>query len=179
MHNGRSKKGFECTILWKPEKEKTFETRNGIYTTSWWTQTGIHLTKTLSPVKIFFKKSYFPHFPLTQFKDFKLRYRNSSWASFTASKLWLEDSVMSLQMRRNEPPHDRTNKLSVRPVWSESSLSAWRNIGSLVTHWAHSEYSYQIGRMPRLVWVFAGRTTILLVFSCCGSLITSTRLKAA
>ena len=26
-----------------------------------------------------------------------------------------------------------------RPVWSESSLSAWRKLGSLATHWAHSE----------------------------------------
>ena len=49
-----------------------------------------------------------------------------------------------------EPPHDKTNKmacapsedwisLSIRPIWSESSLSAWRKLGSLPTHWAHSE----------------------------------------
>ena len=29
--------------------------------------------------------------------------------------------------------------LGIRPVWSESSLSAWRNHGPLATHWAHSE----------------------------------------
>ena len=29
--------------------------------------------------------------------------------------------------------------LGIRLVWSESSLSAWRNLGSLATHWAHSE----------------------------------------
>ena len=29
--------------------------------------------------------------------------------------------------------------LGICPVWSESSLSAWRNTGSLATHWAHSE----------------------------------------
>ena len=51
---------------------------------------------------------------------------------------------------RNEPPYDKTNKVSVhpaktqislgiRPVWSESSLSAWRKLGSLATYWAHSE----------------------------------------
>ena len=50
----------------------------------------------------------------------------------------------------NEPRHDKTSKVRVRPaktqislgicpVWSESSLSAWRNLGSLATHWAHSE----------------------------------------
>ena len=46
--------------------------------------------------------------------------------------------------------------LGIRTVWSESSLSAWRKIGSLATHWAHSEDSDQTGRMPRLIWVFAG-----------------------
>ena len=46
-----------------------------------------------------------------------------------------------------EPPHNTTNKITVRPaktqislgihpVWSESSLPAWRNLGSLDTHWA-------------------------------------------
>ena len=29
--------------------------------------------------------------------------------------------------------------LGMRPVWSETSLSAWRKLGSLATHWAHSE----------------------------------------
>ena len=51
---------------------------------------------------------------------------------------------------RNEPRHDKTNKMSLRPaktqislgihpVWSESSLSAWRKLRSLATHWAHIE----------------------------------------
>ena len=49
-----------------------------------------------------------------------------------------------------EPSCDKTNKVSVRPaktqislgirpVWSESSLSPWRKLGSLATHWAHSK----------------------------------------
>ena len=29
--------------------------------------------------------------------------------------------------------------LGIRPVWLESSLSAWGKLGSLATHWAHSE----------------------------------------
>ena len=44
-----------------------------------------------------------------------------------------------------EPWHEKNNKVSVhpakaqisldiRPVWAESSLSAWRNFGSLATH---------------------------------------------
>ena len=44
-----------------------------------------------------------------------------------------------------------------------------RKLGSLATHWAHSEDSDQTGWMPRLIWVFAGRTLILLVLSCGGS----------
>ena len=79
-----------------------------------------------------------------------------------------------------EPRHDKTNKMSVRPaktqislgirpVWSESSPSAWRSIGSLATHWAHSEDSDQSGHPPRLIWIFAGRTVNLLVFSWGGS----------
>ena len=35
-------------------------------------------------------------------------------------------------------------------------LSAWRNLGSLDTHWAHSEDSDQTGRMPRLIWSSLG-----------------------
>ena len=29
--------------------------------------------------------------------------------------------------------------LGIRPVWPETSLSVWRKLGSLATHWAHSE----------------------------------------
>ena len=51
----------------------------------------------------------------------------------------------------------------LRSAWAssqsdQSSLSAWRNLGPLATHWAHREDSDQTGRMPRLIWVFAGRS---------------------
>ena len=76
----------------------------------------------------------------------------------------------------NEPRHDKTNKMSVRPaktqislgirpVWSESSLCAqWVAKDPRFLH-ADSEDSDQTGRMPRLIWVFAGRTLTLLVLS--------------
>ena len=38
-----------------------------------------------------------------------------------------------------ERRHDKTNKMRVHPIWSESSLSAWRKLGSLATHWAHAQ----------------------------------------
>ena len=79
--------------------------------------------------------------------------------------------------------HDKTNKMSVRPakmqisldirsVWSESSLCIqWvaKDPGFLQ---ADSEDSDQTGRMPRLIWVFAGRTLTLLVLSCRGSFVS-------
>ena len=40
----------------------------------------------------------------------------------------------------NEPPHNKTSKMACGcPGWSESSLSARRKLGSLVTHSVHSE----------------------------------------
>ena len=86
-------------------------------------------------------------------------------------------TLCSFKAAITEPRHDKTNKvtmrpaktqisLGIRPVWSESSPSAWRKLGSLPTHWAHSEDSGQTGRMPRLIWVFAGHTLTLLVLSC-------------
>ena len=43
----------------------------------------------------------------------------------------------------------------LRSAWAsaqsnQSSLSAWRKLGSLATYWAHSEDSDQTGRLPRL-----------------------------
>ena len=68
-----------------------------------------------------------------------------------------------------EPPHDKTNKMTVRPaktqiclgirpVWSVSTLCAqWVAKDWRFLH-ADSEDSDQSGRMPRLIWVFAERT---------------------
>ena len=52
----------------------------------------------------------------------------------------------------------------LRSAWAsiqsdQSSLSIWRNLGPLATHWAHNEDSDQTGRMPTLIWVFAGCTS--------------------
>ena len=84
----------------------------------------------------------------------------------------------------NEPWHDKTNKVSVRPApgTQQRLRSAWASAqsdqSSLCAQWvakdpsflhADSEDSDQTGRMPRLIWVFAGRTLVLLVLSCRGS----------
>ena len=57
-----------------------------------------------------------------------------------------------------EPPQQ-----NIRPVWSESSQCAQWVAQDLTFHHADSEDSDQIGRMPRLIWVFARHTVILLV----------------
>ena len=59
-------------------------------------------------------------------------------------------SIPWRRKKKDEPQHDKTNKwnvrpaktwisLGIRPVWSESSLSAWRKLGSLTTHLAYRE----------------------------------------
>ena len=90
------------------------------------------------------------------------------------------DILTKILKDKNEPPHDKTNKMTVcpaktqislgiRPVWSESSLCAqWVAKDPSFLH-ADSEDSDQTGRMPKLIWVFAGRIIILLVLSWGGS----------
>ena len=62
----------------------------------------------------------------------------------------LYENDITVISSRYELRHDKTNKMSVRPVktqislgicpvWLESSLSAWTKLGSLATHWAHGE----------------------------------------
>ena len=59
----------------------------------------------------------------------------------------------------DEPRHDKTNKMSkcpartqiclgIRPVWSESSLSARRKLGSLATHQAQAKILFRLGGCP-------------------------------
>ena len=81
-----------------------------------------------------------------------------------------------------EPPHEKTSKMNVHPAKTQISLGicpVWSG-SSLCTQWvakdpsflhADSEDSDQTGRMPRLIWVFAGRTTTLFVLSWGGSII--------
>ena len=63
----------------------------------------------------------------------------------------------------------RQISLGIRPVWSQSLLCAqWVAKNPSFLH-ADSEDSDQTGQMPSLIWVFTGRTAILLVLSYCGS----------
>ena len=62
------------------------------------------------------------------------------------------------------PAKTRIN-LGMRPVWSESLLCVHWVAKSPSFYHADSKDSDQTGRMPRLIWVFAGRSVILWVLS--------------
>ena len=55
---------------------------------------------------------------------------------FAEENIW----ATAWQNQTNEcAPSEDQISLSIHPVWSESSLSAWRKFGFLATHKAHSE----------------------------------------
>ena len=66
--------------------------------------------------------------------DFLLK--RSKWAA-----TW-QNNKMSVR------PAKTQISLGIRPVWSESSLSDWRNIGSLATHWAQAKTLIRLGGRP-------------------------------
>ena len=79
---------------------------------------------------------------------------NNSYNINKKIKKWIiykkkEDTIFepwkTFKLITNEPWHDKTNKwhmrraktqisLGIRPIWSESWLSSWRNLGSLATY---------------------------------------------
>ena len=77
---------------------------------------------------------------------------------------------------QNEPRHDKTNKRRVRPAKTQISLGirqVWSE-ASLCAQWVAKDPSFLHADSgdadpPWLIWVFAGRTAILLVLSCRGS----------
>ena len=84
------------------------------------------------------------------------------------------------KLKQYEPRHDKTNKMSVRPAKTQISLGICPvcSESSLCAQWvakdprflrADREDADQTWRMPRLIWVFAGRTLILLILLCRGS----------
>ena len=68
--------------------------------------------------------------------------------------------------------------LGIRPVWSESSLSAWRVAKDPGFLHGDSEDSDQTGWMPRLIWVFTGSTLTLLVCHVAAPMFESRTLHA-
>ena len=74
------------------------------------------------------------------------------------------EGLHALQTKWRVRPVKTQISLGIRPVWSEPSLFELLSA---------SEDSGQTGWMPRLIWVFAGRSSILLILSWGGSNIKS------
>ena len=123
---------------------------------------------------------YFTHFKLSQSSrrsqcrrclQIGLAFITGSWSLCCPSTCTCMPTFPNLSHHTTKPtkwhvcPVKPQISLGIHPVWSESSLSAWRKLGSLATHCAHSKNSDQTGRMPKLICVFTGRTVILLVLS--------------
>ena len=91
--------------------------------------------------------------------SYKLIFHSRSWYVIIWAISWQnQQNGMCAQRRLN-------------PVWSESLLCAqWVAKDPRFLN-ADSEDSDQTGRIPRLIWVFAGRTVIFLVLSWDGSFV--------
>ena len=87
------------------------------------------------------------------------------------------DSILYVTLHQSKPKtqtkdvHACTHRANCGKLYSSLYKfkrwdASWQNQQN---ECAHSEDSDQTGRMPRLIWVFAGRITTLLVLSCRGS----------
>ena len=63
--------------------------------------------------------------------------------------------------------------LGIRPVWLVFAVRSMISKAFLM----RTAKTDQTGRMPRLIWVFAGRTVILLVLSCRGSFDNTVKIR--
>ena len=77
---------------------------------------------------------------------------------------WQQAEFWDLSRLMTKPTKWLCTQRRLRSAWAstqsdQSSLSAWRKLSSLATHWVHREDSDQTGWMPRLIWVFAVRTS--------------------
>ena len=99
---------------------------------------------------------------LPELLKFKQELVSQYWDSLFACRSPVDDTVcvhLSHLMTKPTKWHVRPAKtqisLGIRPVWSESLLSTWRKLGSLATHWGHSEDSDQTGiRAQSFCWFY-------------------------
>ena len=106
-------------------------------------------------IKIWVITFFFPFCGICVSKCNSSRTMLSMLEKYIASNIW----ATSLQNQQNDlcPEKTQTN-LGIHPVWFESPLSTqWVAKDPSFLH-ADSEDSDQTGLMPRLLWIFAGRT---------------------
>ena len=114
-------------------------------------------------------------------KEFIFTLQIMGWNSiFPETTKQLAGKAMPNQAKLSEPQHDKTNKMAVRPAKTQISLGIRPSDQSLrgpheerlgpqlpikrtVKTLIRLEDSDQTGRMPGLIWVFAGCALIVLV----------------
>ena len=94
---------------------------------------------------------------------FSLMFRCAfQWNEYNPLQIFPDNLKFCRNVRKRTFWHVRPTKtqisLRIRTVWSESSLSVWRNFAYLAIQNAPSEDSDQTARMRRLIWIFAWRT---------------------
>ena len=106
-------------------------------------------------------------FPI-EFSCFFLKFRRVAvlfWVSikyklFSCFKDHMSGNVRKVHSKLSVCPTKTQISLRIRAVWSESSLSAWRNFAFFAIQNALSEDSDQTARMRRLIWIFAARAHV-------------------
>ena len=98
---------------------------------------------------------------------FSTLHHNINWFKVCFSASWL--SRLMTKPAKWLCAQGRLRSAWAQPVWSESSpCTQWVAKDPSFLH-VDSKDSDETGRIPRLIWVFAGRTVILLVLSWGGS----------
>ena len=105
-------------------------------------------------------------FPKTHFRVMWLIWPCSSRIWFKPASL--QTNVIWATAQQNQQ-NDLCAQWRLRSVRAstqsdQSLLSQWRNLGSLISHWVHSEDADQTAWMCRLIWVFTGRTCYFVAF---------------
>ena len=85
----------------------------------------------------------------------------------------MSDRLMTKPTKWYVRPVNTQISLGIRPVWLESSLSAWRKTGSLATHWAQAQSLIRLGGCLG----FAGRKVISLILSWGGWYIQNRKIR--
>ena len=88
-------------------------------------------------VKSWKKKTFFFFSLLKKFRNFTVFI--VCYQAVIESIRWKFSCLMTKPTKWPVCPAKTQISLGICPVWSESSLCAWRNLVSLATHWAHSE----------------------------------------
>ena len=110
--------------------------------------------------------SYFNTYDIRILTPFLLLVKISEpWTSQKTGSMVLNERSMTKPAKWPVRPAKTQISLGIRPIWSASSLSTWRNLGFLASHWAHSEDSDLTGRVSRPIRVFTGPTCHFVGFA--------------